>query len=76
MEEFPKPDFWQRFIFDKLYDSLAYFISPYGKKYLRKRYNEYNYHPPKQENIKLGEKVGRDKKVSKKNKTLKDFLNE
>ena len=76
MEEFTDQTFWQKVNFQKKYDSLAYFISHFGKKTLRKKYNEYNYKIPLQEKIKLGDKVGEDKKFKKKNKTVRDFFNE
>ena len=40
IEEFNDKEFWQKVNFNKKYDSLAYFISPYGKKYLRRKFNE------------------------------------
>lgn len=76
MSEFSDQSFWQKFIFEKKYDSLAYFISPYGKKYLIRKFNEYNYKPPKGNRVKLGEKVGEDLKLTKKKRTIKDFYDE
>ena len=76
MEEFPDSGFWERFKFNKMYDSLAYFISPFGKKYLITKYNEYNYQIPKLKKVKLGKKIGEDGKIEKTKKTIKDFLNE
>lgn len=76
MDEFSDQSFWAKFIFEKKYDSLAYFISPYGKKYLRRKFNEYNYKPPKHKPIKLGKKIGKDRIAERKNKTIKDFYDE
>jgi len=76
LAEFPDQDFWKKVNFQKKYDSLAFFISQYGKKTLTKKYNEYNYKIPLVKKIKLGEKIGQDKKIKKKNKTVRDFFNE
>jgi hypothetical protein len=76
MEKFPETSFWQKFNFRKQYDSLAYFISPYGQEYLRKKYNEFNYKIPKKSKVKLGKKIGEDKILKKENKTIRDFFNE
>ena len=74
INQFPKESFWKTLTFNKKYDSLAYFVSEYGKKILKKRYNEYNYKIPKPPKIKLGDKVGEDKKIIKNKTTIKDFF--
>ena len=74
MEEFKDKTFWQKVNFTKKYDSLAYFISPYGKKYLRRKYNEYNYKIPSTQKPKLGEKQGEDKKITKTKQTVRDYF--
>ena len=76
LEQFPDLSFWSKVKFNQMYDSLAYFIHPYGKKYLITKYNEYNYKIPKAKKIKLGEKIGEDKKIKKTKQTVRDFLNE
>ena len=76
MEEFKEYSFWEKVNFIKKYDSLAYFMSYYGKKSLRKKYNEYNYKIPLAKQVKLGNKIGEDKKIIKKYKTVRDFFNE
>lgn len=76
LAEFPDEVFWKKVNFRKIYDSLAYFMSYYGKKSLRKKYNEYNYKIPLVKQVKLGEKIGEDKKIIKKYKTVRDFFNE
>lgn len=74
IEQFPKESFWKTLSFNKKYDSLAYFISEYGKKILKKRFNEYNYKIPKAPIIKLGEKEGQDKKIKRNKITIRDFF--
>ena len=76
MEEFSDQEFWQKVRFSKKYDSLAYFLSEYGKKYLRRKFNEYNYQIPKSPVIKLGKKIGEDGIITKDKKTIKDYFNE
>ena len=74
MAEFEDESFWQKVNFTKKYDSLAYFISYYGKKYLRRKFNEYNYKIPIQTKVKLGSKVGADKNIERRKTTIRDYL--
>lgn len=74
IEEFNDKEFWQKVNFNKKYDSLAYFISPYGKKYLRRKFNEYNYKIPVTPKAQLGNKVGKDKKIKRNKTTIRDHL--
>lgn len=74
ISEFDNQDFWQKVNFTKKYDSLAYFISYYGKKYLRRKFNEYNYKIPVLKKVKLGSKQGKDKDIKIKKTTIRDHL--
>lgn len=74
MSEFNNEKFWQDLSFRAKFDSLAYFISEYGKKMLKKRFNEYNYKLPKTKPPKLGDKIGEDKKIKKQPSTINQFL--
>ena len=74
MEEFPGEDFWAKVSFPKIYDSLAFLVSYYGKKLLKRKHNEYNYKVPSVPKIKLSSKSGEDKKITKKKQTVRDFF--
>ena len=72
---FPKGDFWQRMSFEKV-SSLAILRSEYGMQKLKKLYLEFNYKIPEKLEIPLGEKSGDDKIISKKPKTIRQFIDE
>jgi len=72
---FPREDFWQRMTFDKV-SSLAILRSEYGMQKLKKLYLEFTYEIPKKIEIPLGEKTGEDKIISKKPKTIRQFIDE
>lgn len=72
---FPKEDFWQRMSFEKV-SSLAILRSEYGMQKLKKLYLEFNYKIPEKAEIPLGEKSGNDKIISKKPKTIRQFIDE
>lgn len=74
MEEFIVDEFWQKVNFPEKFDSLAYFINKYGKRTLRRKYNEYNYKLPEIPVIVLTEKKGEDKSINRQNRTVKDFF--
>ena len=74
MEEFPGERFWSKVSFPKVYDSLAFLVSYYGKKLLKRKHNEYNYKVPSAPKIKLSNKKGEDKKIKKKKQTVRDFF--
>jgi len=74
MSEFDNDRFWQLLSFIQKYESLAFFVSPYGKKILKKRFNEYNYKIPKTKKVELGDKVGEDKQYDKQPSTIRQFL--
>jgi len=74
MSQFKNDGFWHKLSFPQKYDSLAYFLSEYGKKMLKKRFNEYNYSLPEIKIPKLGDKVGEDRHFDKKPTTIKQFF--
>ena len=74
MEEFPGESFWLKVSFPKIYDSLAFLVSYYGKKLLKRKHNEYNYKVPSAPKIVLAEKSGKDKKIIKEKRTVKAFF--
>ena len=74
MELFPSEDFWQKVNFNQDWDSLLIFKSEYGMSLLKRKYKEFNFKIPNFEKIKLTKKSGRDKIISQKPKTIRDFL--
>lgn len=64
--------------FGKKFDSLAYITSYKLKSTLDQKFRAFNYRFDKSKypEYNIGEKVGEDKKIIKKKKTTKDFLNE
>lgn len=71
--KYPDKEFWKKVELKKV-PSLAIFIN-IDAEYLRLKYQEFKFQPetPKEE-IKLGDKTGEDYNITKKPKTLKDFL--
>ena len=57
-------------------NTIKYFLTKDGKEYLEKKYKEFNYKPPEKDKfVDTKEKFGEDI-LSKKKKTLRDFLND
>tara|TARA_B100001093_G_C26578462_1_gene906178 strand:- start:47 stop:385 length:339 start_codon:yes stop_codon:yes gene_type:complete len=75
MNMFESEDFWQKVSLDKV-PSLAVLRSGHGLSMLSKKYKEFNYKIPKKIEIPLGKKTGRDKIISKKPKTIRQFIDE
>lgn len=75
MSIFTNEDFWQKINLPKV-SSLAILRSEYGLNTLKKLYLEFNYKIPEKVEIPLGEKSGKDKSISKKPKTIRQFLDE
>lgn len=71
-------EFMNVLTFSKKVDSLRYFTSPKLKQTLDQKFRAFNYCVDNSKYVEydLGEKVGEDKPISTKNKTIKDFLNE
>lgn len=74
MAKFPNEDFWQKISFDNDWDSLLIFQSEYGLSLLETRYKQYHHKIPKQPKIELTNKVGCDKIIVRKPKTIRSFL--
>ena len=70
-------EFVQALTLQQKYDSLAVLFSDSYKKDLDLRFKRFNYkiEDSKYENIKIGEKSGQDVSLTKKNRTIRDFLN-
>lgn len=75
MDMFPNENFWQRTQFPKV-PSLAILRAGVGLEKVRKKYSEFNYKIPAKIEIPLGEKTGKDKYLSKKPKTIRQFIDE
>lgn len=75
LDMFPQIEFWEKVSLPKS-NSLALLRSPAGLKKVRKKYREFNYKIPPKKNIKIGEKFGSDKLISKKTKTIRQFIDE
>lgn len=75
IDKFPNLDFWTRASFQKV-PSLSHFKSRYGLEKISKMYREFNYVIPPKKDISLGEKSGKDKILSKKPKTIRQFIDE
>ena len=75
MQMFPNEDFWQRMSIDKV-PSLTMLRSGYGLSSIKKKYLDFNYKIPNKKEIPLGDKTGEDKVISKKTKTIRQFIDE
>ena len=71
-------EFMNIMTFFKKLDSLSYLVSPKLKDTLDQKFRAFNYSLDKNKypEYPLGEKIGDDKPIEVKNKTIKDFLNE
>lgn len=74
LEVYPNIDFWKKVKFNQDWDSLKILKSPYGKKILEKKYKEFNFIIKEHKSIELGQKIDKDKSITKKPKTIRDFL--
>jgi hypothetical protein len=75
MEMFPCEEFWSK-VSIALVPSLAVLRSDQGLNQIRKKYREFNYKIPPKIEIPIGEKTGNDKIISKKPKTIRQFIDE
>ena len=71
-------DFMGIVTFGKKFDSLAYLVSDKLKNTLDEKFRAFNFKVDlsKYERYDIGPKVGEDPILNKKNKTIRDFLNE
>lgn len=74
MEEFPSEEFWQKVNFNKGWDSMVIFQSEYGKSLLEKKYKEFYYNIPQEATITLSQKVGEDRVIKPKPKTIRGLF--
>lgn len=75
IEIFPNLGFWEKVRIRKV-PSLAVIRSEKGLFILRRKYREFNYKIPEKQEIILKEKTGRDKILSKKAKTIRQFIDD
>ena len=77
LEEFPDQCFWSMVDFCQKFDSLAILASPNWKKFVKKKYLDYNYIIPTYQTPQLeNDKLGDDGNITKRKRTVKDFLSE
>ena len=64
--------------FENKFDSLAYLVSDKLKATLDKKFRAFNFRVDfsKYPSYNIGDKVGEDREIKHKTKTIKDFLNE
>ena len=75
IEIFPNLDFWEKVKINKV-PSLAVIKAERGLRFFKKKYREFNYKIPAKKEIQLGKKIGEDKILSKKTKTIRQFIDE
>jgi hypothetical protein len=75
IEMFPNQEFWKK-VSINLVPSLAVLRSGQGLKKIQKKYREFNYKIPPKREIPLGKKSGDDKIISKKPKTIRQFIDD
>ena len=73
--DYPSLEFWSKVNLNLEIDSLKVLHSDFAKKILEKKYQEFNYILPEQQQTKLNDtKTGKDFKSSSKPKNLRQFL--
>ena len=72
----PDTYFWNQIDLGFSLNSLAWFCSSEGKYALLIQRKKINYRPKQRKAYKLTKKLGRNKKITQKKKSLMDFLNE
>ena len=75
LEIFPNRTFWTKASMPKV-ASLLMLKSGFGFGVLQKKYNEFHYKVPPKIDIPIGKKTGADKILSKKPKTIREFIDE
>ena len=76
LDRWPNLNFWNKVSFRDKFPSLAYLLTDLGVGNVTRKYNEFTFEIPPQKTYNLGNKVGNDIPFPKKNKSIKDFLNE
>ena len=71
-------DFMAIVSFEKKFDSLAYLVSDKLKDTMDNKFRAFNFKVDlsKYKQYNIGDKSGQDRAINRKNKTIKDFLNE
>ncbi len=73
MKQYPNEEFWKKTSLKPVSSLVAFLTSEVD--YIKLKYSEFNFQPElKNEEIKLGDKVGEDYNNSVKPKTIKNFL--
>jgi hypothetical protein len=75
MSIFEDLDFWEKIRIRKV-PSLAVLKSAKGLLIIKKKFREFSYKIPEKVTITLGKKEGEDKKIFKKTKTIRQFIDE
>jgi hypothetical protein len=73
---YPNVYFWNQVDLGFPLNSLAWFCSPEGKYALIIQRKKISYKPKKNKTYELSKKIGKNKEITKRKKTLMDFLNE
>lgn len=73
---YPDPHFWNQVDLGFPLNSLAWFCSSEGKYALLIQLKRVNYKPKKNKTYQLAKKLGKNKTILKRKKSLMDFLNE
>lgn len=75
IKKYPEPDFWLHMDLGFQLNSLAWFIGSEGAAEIMRRYKLYKFDLPIKEEYNIGkEKVGEDKKIEKRQGSIKEFL--
>ena len=73
MKQYPNEEFWKKTSLKQVSSLVAFLTSE--ADFIKVKYSEFNFQPElKNEEIKLGDKVGEDYNSSVKPKTIKNFL--
>jgi len=75
IEDFPNLDFWKSIKVLHPVKTLYCFRSVKAKKWLTSKYKEFLYKPKETKEYELSEKFGEDKKITKKARSTRGFLN-
>ena len=73
---YPYPKFWSQLNLGFNLNSLAWFLTKEGGHSLRVHFKIESFSPKEKKRYALSKKIGRNKKITKKNNSLMDFLNE
>jgi hypothetical protein len=76
LEAYPDLIFWTKVRFREKFPSLAFLLTDIGKAQVKRKYNEFTFEVPNVKQYNLGDKVGEDKVINRKHKTIRSFLRE